>query len=71
MWFALANAVNAASNTPARDESDLEFFFGMMALAAFVTMLLWLYFRVSKAKPPIEPPTEPPPEPPADTPPQS
>ncbi|MBE7492280.1 MAG: hypothetical protein HS108_11055 [Planctomycetes bacterium] len=46
MWIA---AANAAANTPGRDESGLELFFGLMAAAAVVVMLLWLYFRVKRA----------------------
>lgn len=51
MWFALANAANVAANSPAKDESDLEFFFGIMALSAVLTSLLWLYFKIRKPLP--------------------
>ncbi|MBX3474306.1 MAG: hypothetical protein KF754_07980 [Planctomycetes bacterium] len=56
MWFTLATVMNAPANTPGKDESSLELFFGIMAVSALVTSLLWLYFKIRKPLPVPEPP---------------
>jgi hypothetical protein len=57
---AAINAANAVSSAPAKDESQLEFFFGAMALIAVVTMLIWLYLRSRQPGATVSLPVEPP-----------
>lgn len=56
---AAINAANAVSNAPVKDESAMEFFFGLMALIAVVTMLVWLWLRSKQPGATLSLPVEP------------